>query len=399
MTGFKAVVAAELEAAGKLLVQDGNHGEYRPRPSEFSDVGTTFVRAADMANGRLLFDKAGRINETALRRIRKGIGKPQDVILSHKGTVGKVAFADADCEPFVCSPQTTFWRSLDHEVIDPRYLFFAIRSPGFISQLRTIENESDMAAYVPLTQQRRLALSVPPIVEQRKIASILGVIDDKIAVNDRIATTADSLIKAKYERAVERESRLVALPSALRLTFGAPFRSSAFNTNTAGYPLIRIRDLTTFSPQIWTEERLPRDFLVETGETVIGMDAEFRPTFWLGDAGLLNQRVMHATSLIGGGPVFAREALRAPLANVESYKTGTTVAHLNKSDLERLEVQAPAASAMHALEEETMPLHGIIVELARQNRALVGIRETLLPELMSGRLRVRDAERLVEEAV
>jgi type I restriction enzyme S subunit len=113
----------QLQNGGILLVADGNHGEYRSRSDEFSFSGTAFIRAADMANGRLLFETAQKISDKALKRIRKGIGAGGDVLLSHKGTVGKVAFVRGGALAFVCSPQTTFWRSLDTQKLDNRYLY------------------------------------------------------------------------------------------------------------------------------------------------------------------------------------------------------------------------------------------------------------------------------------
>src|SRR4051794_21818235 len=114
MSSERAIATVKsLQDEGVLLVQDGNHGEYRPRSNEFTSDGTSFVRAADLGAGAILFHQASRINEVALQRITKGIGAPLDTIVSHKGTVGRVAFAPADCEQFVCSPQTTFWRSLE----------------------------------------------------------------------------------------------------------------------------------------------------------------------------------------------------------------------------------------------------------------------------------------------
>lgn len=97
-----------------------------------------------MDNGRVLFDAASRINDVALARIRKGIGAPGDVLLSHKGTVGKVALAPLDCEPFVCSPQTTFWRTLDDSVIDRRYIYYVLKSDGFQQQLGSRKAETDI---------------------------------------------------------------------------------------------------------------------------------------------------------------------------------------------------------------------------------------------------------------
>ncbi|MFH7595096.1 hypothetical protein WDV06_08295 [Streptomyces racemochromogenes] len=390
----------DLEKEGTLLVQDGNHGEYRPRPAEFGDVGTAFIRAADLKEGRILFESAQKINGIARDRVRKGIGASNDVILSHKGTVGKVSFAPAGSPPFVCSPQTTFWRSMDHDVIDPMYLYAFLRSDSFQVQLRSRENESDMAGYVSLTEQRRLQVTVPPIDLQRAIAGVLEVLDGRINASERIASIADELIRCIYSSALAAPgAREMALFDAMDIAFGAPFASSDFNSKGNGRPLLRIRDLKTFRPQVWTTQQLDKELMVAPGDTVAGMDAEFRPTFWLGESALLNQRVLHARSLVGGGESLCREALRGPLAMVEGYKTGTTVAHLNKRDLATVLLEIPSADAISSFEAATKPLHERIVACAAEARAAAALRDTLLPQLMSGKLRVRDAERIVEDAV
>ena len=138
----------ELQNKGTLLVEDGNHGEYRPRSDEFGQGEHAFIRAADIDDGRVLFDSAQRINDQALARIRKGVGQGGDVLFSHKGTVGKLALVPLDAPPFVCSPQTTFWRTLDEGRIDRRYLYYFMRSSAFTDQWMARSNETDMAAYV-----------------------------------------------------------------------------------------------------------------------------------------------------------------------------------------------------------------------------------------------------------
>jgi type I restriction enzyme, S subunit len=125
-----------LQHEGVLLVEDGNHGEYRPRADEFGSGEVAFVRAADLDGGHVLFDSAARINAKARSRITKGIGAGGDVLLSHKGTVGKVALVPVNAPPFVCSPQTTFWRTLDLDKIDRRYLYYYLCSDDFRQQLR-----------------------------------------------------------------------------------------------------------------------------------------------------------------------------------------------------------------------------------------------------------------------
>src|SRR3989442_8111713 len=98
---WPTMTVEQLQQRRILLVEDGNHGEYRPRPDEFADAGVAFIRAADMDAGRVLFEAASKINERARQRITKGIGAPGDILLSHKGTVGKVAIVREDSPPFV----------------------------------------------------------------------------------------------------------------------------------------------------------------------------------------------------------------------------------------------------------------------------------------------------------
>jgi type I restriction enzyme S subunit len=196
---WRNATVADLQRAGVLLVEDGNHGEYRPRPDEFVDDGVAFIRAADMDAGRVLFEKASRITEHARGRITKGIGAPGDILLSHKGTVGKVAFVSDDAPAFVCSPQTTFWRSLDPSVLDRQYLYAFLRSPAFQRQLGTRAGETDMAPYVSLTSQRGLSVTLPPTAIQRAIANILGTLDDKIELNRQINETLEAITRAVFK--------------------------------------------------------------------------------------------------------------------------------------------------------------------------------------------------------
>jgi type I restriction enzyme S subunit len=195
----RTATVAELQRSGVLLVEDGNHGEYRPRSDEFLDEGVAFIRAADMEHGRVLFETAAKINEIARQRITKGIGVPGDVLLSHKGTVGKVAQAPKDAPAFVCSPQTTFWRTLDEDELDRRYLYAFLRSPSFHSQLATRSGETDMAPYVSLTSQRGLSVILPPLPEQRAIAHILGTLDDKIELNRRMRATFEAMARTLFK--------------------------------------------------------------------------------------------------------------------------------------------------------------------------------------------------------
>ncbi len=206
-SSWRSRTVSQLEAARILLVQDGNHGEYRPRRDELVARGTPHIRAADIGDdGVIDFSGAQRISEVALARIKKGVGARGDVLLTHKGTVGRLARVPSDAPHFVCSPQTTFWRSLDGNQLDQAFLFAYMRSPMFAAQLRVRMNDSDMAPYVSLTAQRAFTVLLPPIAEQRRIASILNAVDDKINSNFRLNLRLDELARALLRRLLARPS-------------------------------------------------------------------------------------------------------------------------------------------------------------------------------------------------
>jgi len=198
MSKWPSLTVAELQRAGALLVEDGNHGEYHPRPHEFVDEGTAFIRAADLSNGQVRFRLSGRVNDAAVSRIRKGIGQPGDILFSHKGTVGKLARVGSDAPPFVCSPQTTFWRVLDESMLSRAYLYAFMRSHAFIDQWWVRKGETDMADYVSLTAQRQLRVAVPPLAVQQRIASPLTAIDDLIENNWRRIEVLQEMARATY---------------------------------------------------------------------------------------------------------------------------------------------------------------------------------------------------------
>lgn len=198
MKDWPLFTVAELQGDGVLLVEDGNHGEYRPRPHEFVEGGTAFIRAADLSGAQVQFNTASGINDVALKRIRKGLGRPGDLIFSHKGTVGKLARIPLDAPPFVCSPQTTFWRVLDESRLRRDYLYAYMRSKSFIDQWWVRKGETDMADYVSLTAQRQLRILVPPLEVQRQIAEPLAAIDDLIVNNGKRAELLEEMARAIY---------------------------------------------------------------------------------------------------------------------------------------------------------------------------------------------------------
>ena len=162
-----------------------------------------------------------------------------------------------------------------------------------------------------------------------------------------------------------------------------------FNEDGEGLPLIRIRDLKSGNPQFYTTEEHNKSTIIIPGDILIGMDAEFRPTIWSGKKGYLNQRVC----LIKSNKDYIHdyylyELIKPHMQFFEFSKVGTTVIHLGKSDIDSIKVIIPIINCLESYSKIVDPLHGKLVNVSVENRKLRKVRDTLLPKLMSGEIRV-----------
>jgi type I restriction enzyme S subunit len=181
--------------------------------------------------------------------------------------------------------------------------------------------------------------------------------------------------------------------------YGAPFKSKLFNEDGEGLPLIRNRDLKTQRPGKYTTEQNSKAHLVRPGDVLVSMDAEFRPYIWLGDESLLNQRVCGFEPKVESNLAYVYHAIRDPLLAWERGKVGTTVIHLAKRDIDTIKVVQPPEDRLERYAKASGPILEKIVLAAQETNSLTQLRDTLLPKLISGEIRIPNAEKMVENAV
>lgn len=338
------------------------------------------------------------VSEELAEKYARSLVTIGDLIFTCWGTVGQIGLIDGRTSSFgrylISNKQMKI--SPDPERVDPAFLYYYLSQPDMVSWVQGQAIGSSVPGF-NLGQLKSLKVRLPLLSTQRAIAEVLGALDDKIAVNCRSTVAAAELITALYRKAVSIEPlRTVPLFEFFEVDFGSAFKGEYFTTQGVGRPLLRIRDIKSFNPQVWTTEARVDETIVQPGDVVLGMDAEFRPTLWVGEPGLLNQRVCRVRGRETES-AFALESLRNPLMAVEREKTGTTVIHLNKRDMERISIVVPKSEELGAFELRANPLAKLQVALSQENRALASARDELLPLLMSGRLRVKDAEQIVEK--
>lgn len=338
-----------------------------------------------MASGIVDFSTAGRINAVARARIRKGIGAPGDVILSHKGTVGKVAVVPHDAPEFVCSPQTTFWRSLDQSVIDQTYLRYVLVSADFTSQLDLLKGQTDMAPYVSLTDQRSMMLSLPPVSQQRAIAGVLGALDDKIAANSKLARTAVTLAENFFKKALAPAIEERTLSDILSLEYGRSLptaRRKAGPADVYGSGGI----VGTHSEALCPEPGV----IVGRKGTAGAVHWSHRPFFPIDTTFYVVPRHKAVSQ------VFCYFLLRT--LGLQEMNNHSAVPGLNRNQALASRILLPSEATIQDFTTVATNLLAMTAQVERENSTLVLTRDALLPQLMSGKLRVKDAEKVLEDA-
>lgn len=203
------------------------------------------------------------------------------------------------------------------------------------------------------------------------------------------------------------ESRQGSIPKGWKTTsiyevaqviYGAPFASGKFNSEGIGRPLVRIRDLRHESPGVYTPEVHPKGYVIKPGDVVVGMDGEFRAYLWGGEEAWLNQRVCVFAPKAEVPAAFLRSAIEPQLAHIEATETATTVIHLGKGDIDRFAALVPSSDVMAAFAVVADPLYARIVANKQTAITLATLRDTLLPRLISGQIRLAPAQEAIAEA-
>jgi type I restriction enzyme S subunit len=409
---------------------ESGHTPSRRHP-EYWDGGIPWIGIRDAVDnhGRTIHDTVQHVAQLGLENSSARLLPAQTVCLSRTASVGYVVImgrpmaTSQDFVNWVCGPG-----------LEPAYLKYVLLAEND-SLLRFASGTTHQTIYFP--EAKAFHALLPPVEEQRRVLQVLAPLDDQIELNRRMNETLEALARAQFQSwfvdfdpvrknaegaapvgmtaataalfpSTFQKSEIGEIPHGWRVgsiyevatvRYGAPFSSKLFNTAGHGLPLIRIRDLATHNPDVFTAEEHPAATQVHAGDLVVGMDGEFRAHVWRGPVSWLNQRVCKFVPVAGVSLSFLLYSIEKPLAYFERAKTGTTVIHLGKADIDTVRVLIPPPAVMECFGAATENLVHLIVSNAAESRSLGELRDSLLPKLLSGDLRVREAERIMDRAV
>ncbi|MGI5339806.1 restriction endonuclease subunit S [Streptomyces sp. CA-181903] len=393
----------ELIHRGVLEIGDG----YRAKNSELDGDGLPFMRAGNLTDQGWKTDGLERFHRHLADKISGKVSRHGDTVITTKGnSTGRTGYVAPGMVPFVYSPHLSFWRTLDPCQIDARYLRYWAIGPEMADQLASMAHGTDMAPYLSLSDQKRLRISLPEISQQRAIGAILGALDDKIAVNERLAAAVDDLAAALFE------DLLTADAEGTEVLLGDIADVNVRTVKAQDSGSLRYVDISSVGVGSygWPEEMPWRDApgrarrKAAVGDTIWSTVRPNRRSHALvldEDPDLVFSTGLAVLSPKAVGPAFLYESTRLASFQVylESVAEGSAYPAVRADRFKGAPIILPSEDARFRFEETVMAMRLRAHQAHVESRTLAALRDTLLPQLMSGRLRVKDAEKIGEDQV
>jgi type I restriction enzyme S subunit len=295
--------------------------------------------------------------------------------------------------PITCASFARFLRA-DPDRIDPRYLYWflqALYQSGEIEQYQVQHTGVARFQYTQFAATQRVPM--PKASAQRAVADVLGALDDKIAANTKLIALLDAHMALEYTAAVAngiRESPLAAV-AEFHNRRRVPLSAREREQKPGDVPYYGASGVFGTVDEAIFDEPL---VLVGEDGSVINADGTPVVQYIWGPAWVNN----HAHVLTGTGLSTELLYIAISRAQVATLVTGAVQPKINMGNLKQLMLELPAEVNMSRLESIVGTETATKRATTEQNRTLSATRDALLPQLMSGNLRVREAEKVLENA-
>jgi type I restriction enzyme S subunit len=284
----------------------------------------------------------------------------------------------------------------DESQLNARFLSYYLNSPQCLAAVASLTTGTTRMR-IRRADIGRLTVPLPPISEQRAIAEVLGALDDKIEANRRLVDLCDE----SWRAALKSNDRGEWAPLSDLADFinGRAFTNGA---SGSGRMVIRIAELKSGpgASTVYNDLEVGSEHLARPGDLLFAWSGSLTVARWYRDEAIVNQHIFKVVPktdipiwLIHGRILDLLEYFRGIAAD-----KATTMGHIQRRHLDE-QVLVPASDALTALDQLCTPLWRRALLAEQESLRLATLRDALLPKLLSGELRVRDAESIVGEAV
>lgn len=380
--------------------------------------GYPLVRTPNVGKGRLILDGIHRVSEDVYNsRNARAIPEEGDLILAREAPVGNVSII-MDGQ-HVCLGQRVVLIKPKRELVDPYFLTYYLLSAEVQHRLKNHANGA-VVAHLNVSDIRNLWVTLPELEEQVAIGKILRSIDDKIEVNrqinDNLELQAQTLYKSwfvdfePFQNGKFIESELGLIPEGwkigkindvINLLSGFPFKSSDFQEN-GDYQLITIKgvqdgylDVTSADRLSSLPSKMPQYCILNIGDILISLTGNVgRICIVDRNNLLLNQRVAILSPKNIRDSFYAYTMFRSESMKNELIHLARGTAQLNLSPIETGEklTVIPPDNILEAFAKVGKGTFNQYISLKMENIRLMEMRDSLLPKLMSGELKINEID-------
>jgi type I restriction enzyme S subunit len=356
------------------------------------------VRDATGNHGRTIVSTHEYITELGEQNSSTRLLPKDTVCLSRTASVGYVVVmgvpmcTSQDFVNWVCGPELDF-RYLKYILLGEKEAF-----------LRFASGTTHQTVYFP--EVKAFHVMVPPASEQRAIAGVLGALDDKIESNRRVWALASSLVRSEYEASIrDGETKFCNLADISR--FNVSTRKPGSPSEMISYIDISSVESGTVSgvqQMAWADAPSRARRGVSDGDIIFSTVRPARMAF----SAMINPtpEIVVSTGFAVMSPRNVPMTLLLALVSdtdfgnfCESVSQGSAYPAVSPEAMGTFPVEIPTGDVLEQFGERTEPVLRRAYAGTLENRTLTELRDALIPELLSGRLRVRDAEKIVEEVV
>jgi len=420
---------------GDILPEGTRNGVYKGK--SFHGTGVKIVNMGELFAHPRLGDVPMKRIELTQSELERSSLHPGDLLFARRSLVaegaGKCSIVMEVNEP------TTFESSIirarpDGGRANSLFLYYLFNSPQGRYLLGTILRQVAVSG-ITGTDLVRLKIPLPPLNQQQAIACILGTLDDKIELNRKMNQTLEEMARAVFKswfvdfdpvRAKAAGHQPPGLKPDIATLFPNRFEDSELGEIPKGWkiesldgiadflnglalqkfppqnsrtlPVIKIAQLhkgDSCGADICSSD-LPDDYIIQDGDVLFSWSGSLEVEIWCGGPGALNQHLFKVTS-----PrmqkwfyyLWTKHHLNE--FRLIAADKATTMGHIQRKHISNARVIIPTKPLLQKMDCLMAPLIEQLIACRLQSRTLSALRDTLLPKLLSGELRVPDAERIV----
>lgn len=368
----------------------------------FVPSGFPIIDGANLKGYKVTDNITKFVTEEKARSLSRSIAHRGDVIVTISGTIGQIAYIPEDSlyDEYLCS-QRQFRVSFDSSMVYVPYLVFYFHTFEGQNKILSFANQTGVPALSqPLKNFKKIRLCLPSLQEQRRIASIVETINDKIEnnikINDNLYAQAKAIFAQRFigiETIPDgwKKGNLLDIANYLNGLAMQKFRP---RDDEVGLPVLKIKELRQGSCDVSSELCSPSikpEYIVHDGDVIFSWSGSLLVDIWCGGTCGLNQHLFKVTSeTYDQWFYYLWTAHHLERFIAIAADKATTMGHIKRGELEKAEVLIPSEKDYKEISSLMNPLFNLIIANRIEARKLAELRDELLPKLMSGEIDVSE---------